>query len=45
MCREQNFVLTSKLHKSEQEVNSLAAKVGAFMMSKTVVHISFYILH
>uniref|UniRef100_A0A8C2SX45 Centrosomal protein 83 n=1 Tax=Coturnix japonica TaxID=93934 RepID=A0A8C2SX45_COTJA len=27
VCREQNFLLTSKLHKSEQEVNSLAAKI------------------
>lgn len=41
MCREQNFLLTSKLHKSEQEVNSLAAKVSAFMMSETVVHMMY----
>ncbi|XP_042745723.1 centrosomal protein of 83 kDa isoform X3 [Lagopus leucura] len=33
MCREQNFLLTSKLHKSEQEVNSLAAKVEELKQS------------
>uniref|UniRef100_A0A8C9FDE4 Centrosomal protein 83 n=1 Tax=Pavo cristatus TaxID=9049 RepID=A0A8C9FDE4_PAVCR len=33
MCREQNFLLTSKLHKSEQEVNSLAAKVKELKQS------------
>ncbi|XP_072194114.1 centrosomal protein of 83 kDa isoform X2 [Excalfactoria chinensis] len=33
VCREQNFLLTSKLHKSEQEVNSLAAKVEELKQS------------
>ncbi|OXB56897.1 hypothetical protein ASZ78_003784 [Callipepla squamata] len=33
MCHEQNFLLTSKLHKSEQEVNSLAAKVEELKQS------------
>ncbi|XP_023801288.1 centrosomal protein of 83 kDa-like, partial [Cyanistes caeruleus] len=31
---EQNILLTSKLHKSEREVNSLAAQVSTFMVSE-----------
>lgn len=34
MSHEENILLTSRLHKSEREVNSLAAKVSAFMVSE-----------
>lgn len=42
MSHEQNILLTSKLHKSEREVNSLATKVSAFMVSE--IHFSYPVM-